>query len=58
MKFSLSGRYWIKYASFVNIEYALLFIYENMQDKYAKYYGIVQNVEYDYLRFLYLGRNL
>ena len=34
MKFSLCGQYWNKYASFVNIENALLFIYiyENMQD--------------------------
>ena len=32
VKFSLCGQYWNKYASFVNIENALLFIYENMQD--------------------------
>ena len=32
MKFSLCGQYWNKYASFVNIENALWFIYENMQD--------------------------
>ena len=32
VKFSLCGRYWNKYASFVNIENALLFLYENMQD--------------------------
>ena len=30
MKFSLCGQYWNKYASFVNIENALL--YENTQD--------------------------
>ena len=32
MKFSLCDQHWNKYASFVNIENALLFIYENMQD--------------------------
>ena len=32
VKFSLCGQYWNKYASFVNIENALLFIYEKMQD--------------------------
>ena len=32
VKFSLCGQYWNKYASFVNIENTLLFIYENMQD--------------------------
>ena len=32
VKFSLCGQHWNKYASFVNIENALLFIYENMQD--------------------------
>ena len=32
MKFSLCGQYWNKYASLLNIENALLFIYENMQD--------------------------
>ena len=32
VKLSLCGQYWNKYASFVNIENALLFIYENMQD--------------------------
>ena len=32
VKFSLCGQYWNKYASFVNIENALLFIYANMQD--------------------------
>ena len=32
VKFSLCGKYWNKYVSFVNIENALLFIYENMQD--------------------------
>ena len=32
MKFSLCGQNWNKYASFVNIENVLLFIYENMQD--------------------------
>ena len=32
MKFSLSGQYWNKYDSFVNIEDSLLFIHENMQE--------------------------
>ena len=32
VKFSLCGYYWNKYASFVNIENALLFMYKNMQD--------------------------
>ena len=32
VKFSLCGQHWNKYASFVNIENALLFIHENMQD--------------------------
>ena len=32
VKFSLCGQNWNKYASFVNIENALLFIYETMQD--------------------------
>ena len=32
VKFSLYGQYWNKYASSVNIENALLFINENMQD--------------------------
>ena len=32
MKLSLCGQYWNKYAGFENIENALLFIYENMQN--------------------------
>ena len=32
MKFSLCGQYYNKYVSFVNIENALFFIYENMQN--------------------------
>ena len=32
MKFVLCGQYWYKYASFVKIENAIMFIYENMQD--------------------------
>ena len=31
MNFHPCGQYWNKYASFVNIENALLFIYKNMQ---------------------------
>ena len=54
MKFSLCGQYWnIKYASFVNIENALLFIYENMQDNVLNIMELCRNVEYDYLRLLY-----
>ena len=52
MKISLCGQYWYKYDSSVNIEDSLLFIHENMQE-HVQCYGIVQNVEYDYLKWLY-----
>ena len=53
VKFSLCGQHWDKYASVVNIQNALLFIYDKNARQCAKYYGIVQNVEHDYLRLLY-----
>ena len=54
MKFFLFGQYWNKHDSFVNIEDSLLFIHDNMQENTLNNnYEIVQNVEYDYLRFLY-----
>ena len=40
MKFSLRAQYWNKYASFVNIENALLFINENMQDNVLNIMGL------------------
>ena len=47
------GQYWYKYDSFVNIEACLLFYTGKYARKCSQCYGIVQNVAYDYLSWLY-----